>query len=82
MVFQFIFTLNFALELGVQYIQIIIIARLINLSDFQVDILAVSCSQENDGEDKPLVKKRHMITSSSVDGRLITTIKAATGQGL
>lgn len=25
------------------------------------------------------MKKRHMITSSSVDGRLITTIKAATG---
>ncbi|XP_042225949.1 bromodomain adjacent to zinc finger domain protein 2B-like isoform X5 [Homarus americanus] len=42
-----------------------------------VDILAISRAHENGG-DKP-VKKRHMITSSSVDGRLITTIKAATG---
>ncbi|KAK8750686.1 hypothetical protein OTU49_014947 [Cherax quadricarinatus] len=42
-----------------------------------VDIVAVSRAHENGG-DKP-VKKRHMITSSSVDGRLITTIKAATG---
>lgn len=42
-----------------------------------VDILAVTRAHENGG-DKP-VKKRHMITSSSVDGRLITTIKAATG---
>lgn len=38
--------------------------------------MAVSQAHENGGE-KP-VKKRHMITSSSVDGRLITTIKAAT----
>lgn len=40
--------------------------------------MAVTRSQENgsNGGDRP-VKKRHMITSSSVDGRLITTIKAA-----
>ncbi|KAK3859096.1 hypothetical protein Pcinc_023641 [Petrolisthes cinctipes] len=46
--------------------------------DNSVDIVAVMRSQENgsNGGDKP-VKKRHMITSSSVDGRLITTIKAA-----
>lgn len=41
----------------------------------QVDIVAITRAHENGG-DKP-VKKRHMITSSSVDGRLITTIKAA-----
>ncbi|XP_069971280.1 bromodomain adjacent to zinc finger domain protein 2B isoform X7 [Penaeus vannamei] len=40
-----------------------------------VDIVAITRAHENGG-DKP-VKKRHMITSSSVDGRLITTIKAA-----
>lgn len=40
-----------------------------------MDIVAITRAHENGG-DKP-VKKRHMITSSSVDGRLITTIKAA-----
>ena len=43
---------------------------------FKVDIVAIGQAHENGGE-KP-IKKRHMITSSSVDGRLITTIKAAT----
>ncbi|XP_076069056.1 bromodomain adjacent to zinc finger domain protein 2B-like isoform X3 [Oratosquilla oratoria] len=46
--------------------------------DHTVEITPISRTQENGG-DKP-IKKRHIVTSSSVDGRLITTIKAASGQ--
>ncbi|XP_063851333.1 bromodomain adjacent to zinc finger domain protein 2B-like isoform X2 [Scylla paramamosain] len=50
--------------------------------DNSVDILEVSQAfPHQNGGDKP-VKKRHMITSSSVDGRLITTIKAAAATGV